>query len=391
MTFNIVDLYHKAVANNINFWRQRTVERMHSADDLFDQRQVMWQAVEAGLTYLPTQHDSTELMIGLLPLIERWGVWLEWLPLVELAMTLTQTPNLHISLLLVYGRIHILNQNFNDAIEQLNMALAMSKTHQNDVLTARAYYSLVNAYLGTKDYSQAQIHGMKALDLIDLMPSSTQAALYNSLGLIEMGIGEYAASEVQFQRAMTIWTTLNEPTQFARTCLNLGVIYQWQKRWEEAKSCYEQANKALSITASTVDKLKVINELGNILYSTNDLSAAEATFRQGVEAAQNLQGMYHLRGSLTHNLGNTLLALERLVESRIYLEKSIILWRQANDELELANSLGTLAELFEQQENFISAASNYQKALELLTNFPHHPWAQKLVVRFQEAQARCAH
>lgn len=121
-----------------------------------------------------------------------------------------------------------------------------------------------------------------------------------------------------------------------------------------------------------------------------ELPAAEVTFRQGVTTAQKLQGMFHLRGSLTHNLGNTLLALGRLVEARGYLEKSIVLWQQANDPIEQANSMGTLGELFEAQLGWVSAVSCYEQALDLLAAYPDHSWAQKLVTQFQVAQARCA-
>ena len=236
----------------------------------------------------------------------------------------------------------------------------------------------------------AREHAAKALSLLSPSQKVTQAALYNSLGLLDLESGVFAESEAWFYKAITLWRELDDPTQLARACLNLSVVYQKQNRWTEAKVCYEQASAALSATDSVVDKLKALNALGTLQYMTEDFSAAVATFRQGVSAAQQLQGMYHLRGSLTHNLGNALLALGKLVEARGHLEKSIGLWQQANDVVERANSLGTLTEVFEAQTEWALAASSYEQALELLSFYKDHPWAQKLAAQFQVSRAKCA-
>jgi tetratricopeptide (TPR) repeat protein len=210
------------------------------------------------------------------------------------------------------------------------------------------------------------------------------------LGLIDLETGAFAASERQFQQALSCWSGLDKPTQLARTWLNLGTTYQWQGRLVEAKRCYEQAHEVLLPTANVVDKLKVLNGLGTLHYMAAAFVAAEMVFRQGLAEARQLQGLYHLRGSLNHNLGNTLLALGRWGEARLYLEKSILLWRQANDEVEQANSMGTLAELDEQQGEWATAVAHYEAALRLLLPYPEHQWAQKLTITFQAARERCA-
>lgn len=390
MTFNITAQYQRAVAANIAFWRQRVFSTERSADQWHPQHKAIWQAVDAGLAYDPVQADTVSFVVELMPLLERWGVWIEWLPLLERAETLELAPELRVRLLLAQGRLYVLNRNFGDAIHHLETALSLADAYRLMKFVALAHFGLTNAYLGNKKHTLAQAHGLKALNLLDPTQLTSRAALYNSLGLIDLEMAEFAESEKRFQQALTLWHEVDEPTQLARTCLNLGVVYQRQQRWKEAKSCYEQARTALAPTASLVDKLKVVNGLGTLHYMTDSLSEAEATFREGVSAANQLQGIYHLRGSLTHNLGNTLLALGRWVEARLFLEKSVALWQQANDGLEQANSLGTLGELFAVQELWELAISYYKEAIELLESYPDHPSAQKLIIEFTAAQARCA-
>ncbi|GJM41964.1 MAG: hypothetical protein DHS20C20_22460 [Ardenticatenaceae bacterium] len=390
MTFDITVHYRRAAAANIRLWRQRILVDPLPIDRWRAQHGAVWGAVDAGLGLVAVQAETVAFTVELLPTLERWGIWLDWLPLFETARMLKLTPDLQIRLLLAYGRLNLLNRNFNDAIQHLDAALSLAKEHQLTTLVALAHYRLTNAYLGSKAYHLARVYGANALELLPYTQKTTQASLYNSLGLIELETGAFAASEKWFQQALALWLDTDQPTQLARTYLNLGIAYQQQSCWDEAKTCYEQANEALVSTASVVDKMKVLNGLGTLHYMMKELPAAEATFRQGVATAYQLQGMYHLRGSLTHNLGNTLLALGRWTEARVYLEKSVVLWQQANDDLERANSLGTLGELFEAQTMWGTAVSHYEEALELLSAYPDHPWGQKLVAQFQAAQARCA-
>lgn len=390
MSFDISSHYQKAVIENVRFWQRRIFDDKMAIDQWRPQHEAVWQAVEAGLSYTAAQAEAAAFAVALLPTIERWGVWPDWLLLIDKALALTLTPNLQIRLRLTQGQLYLFNRNFNDAISLLETALVQAGQYQNQELITLAHYYLTNAYLGDKAYAKARDHAAKALDLLTPNQLEIQAALYNSLGLIERETGKFAASEAWFQQALALWEALDKPTQLARSCLNLSVVYQEQRRWARAKACYEQANVALDSTDSVVDKLKALNELGTLQYMTDDLPAAVKTFRQGVVAASQLQGMYHLRGSLTHNLGNALLAMGHWIEARGFLEKSIKLWQQANDALERANSIGTLAELFEAQEEWALAAFTYGQALELLGSYPDHPWAQKLNAQFEAAQARCA-
>lgn len=389
MTFDVKAHYQRAVAANVRLWRQRLLEET-GPDRWQAQPEAVWQAVAAGLASVSAQPEAASLAAELISTMERWGLWLAWMPLVETAVTLALPPELHGRLLLAQGRIYFLNRNFSDAIRVQETALALAEAHQMAELAALAHYHLTNAFLGDKQYNRARAHGAEALRLLPPMPTVALASLHNSLGLIELETGALAASEEQFQQALACWSGLDEPTLQARTWLNLGVVYYRQSRWAEAQRCYEQAYAVLAPTASMVDKLKVLNGLGTLHYVSGEFTEAERVFRQGLAEARPLPGMFHLRGSLTHNVGNTLLAMGRWGEAVLYLEKSLVLWQQANDGLEQANSTGTLGELYEQQGEWDTAVTHYETALHLLADYPEHQWAQKLTATFQTARARCA-
>lgn len=388
-TFDLKNHFLKAVTANLHLWQRRLLVEADTADDWRMRHQAIWQAVEEGLRYVSSQADAAELMVGLLRTIERWGVWSDWMPLFDTAMSLEMIPDLQIRVCLVQARLYNLDRNFSDAVALLNATLVLTHQHQLLTLEAMVHYRFTNAYLGEKAYSSAREHARNALDLLSPNQLEARASIYNSLGIIELNMDALPESEANFLQALSLWAKVNEPTQLARSCLNLSIVYQKQARWDKAKAFHKQATAALSNSDNVVDKLKALNELGTLHYMTGDFPSAVATFRQGVMDAGELQGMYHLHGSLTHNLGNTLLALGQLTEARGYLEKSIRLWQRANDNLERANSVGTLGEVFEEQSEWTLAARSYAQAIELLDFYPGDPWGNKLAAQFKAARARC--
>ncbi|MCA9934790.1 MAG: tetratricopeptide repeat protein [Anaerolineales bacterium] len=390
MMFDVKAHYQRAVRTNLHLWRRRLLEESGPIDRWQMQKEAIWQAVADGLALPAAQEEAVSLAVDIARTVEHWGVWFEWLPLLETAVTLNLPPELKGLLLLVQGRSYTLNRNFNDAIRQQETALALAEAHQLPTLAARAHQRLANAYLGNKAYAKARQHGEAALRLLLPTPSTTLASLFTTLGLLELETGAYQASEAQFQQALALWSGMNQPTQFARTSLNLGVVYQQQNRLDRTRACYELAYAVLEPTTGVVDKLKVLNGLGSLHYMLQELAQAEAVFRQGVATAQELRGAFHLRGSLTHNLGNTLLALERWEEARFYLERSIRLWQHANDAVQQANSVGTLGEWYEKRGEWVTAVAHYEQALSLVDAHPENQWAQQLMAQYHAGQTRCA-
>ena len=166
MTFNITAQYQRAVAANLVFWRERVLGVGPSADQWHSQHQTIWQAAAAGLSCPPVQAETVDFAIELMPLLERWGVWPEWLVLLETAETVELPPALNVRLLLAKGRLYVLNRNFGDAVHDLAMALSLTEDNGLMDLAALAHFGLVNAYLGDKKHTLALSHGLKALELL---------------------------------------------------------------------------------------------------------------------------------------------------------------------------------------------------------------------------------
>lgn len=390
MSFDIKSYYATAVSSNLGYLRTQLLNGSEQADRWRRQNATVISGIAEGLSYSTLQEDAVQLLIDLMWLVERWGFWADYLLLGEQAIELELSAEHRGYLHIMLGRFYYLNRNFADAQHHLEVVLAMARKHHLKKLEATAEYQITNLYLGKKDYVQAREHGLRAVDLLPEAPSRTLAALYNSLGLIEMELLNEETSEKHFWQALSMWDSLKDNVQMARCYLNLGVLLYRQQCLAEAKKYYQSSLSALGSVAGEVDRLKALNGLGTLHYAAKEFRKAEAVFREGVAEARQLNGMYHLRGSLTHNLGNTLLALGILAEARLYLDQAIAFWEQANDDLERANSVGTLAEVYQADELWQTAVATYNQALELLVNFPNHRWAKRLRENFTKAKEKCA-
>lgn len=382
--------FYQAVAQNLVYWRHTLLLTGAQTDRWQPQHDTIYEAIRAGLAHPPTQLAAAALCADLFPIMERWGFWSTWQPLIATANTMVaETDALFVRLLIWHGRIDFLNRNFTDAVATHQKALAAA--HSSDHLTASALYALTNDFMGCQDYAQAEAYGLQALQLLpEDSDMALTASIYNSLGLIAMARGAFPVGIAHFERAATIWQGLSQSTQLARCFTNLAVAYQRQQALDIAGQYYQRAGELLAGTGSDIDELKVWNGLGTLYHMRGELAEAEAVFRAGLQVAAGLRGVFHLRGSLMHNLGNTLLENGRYLEAELYLGKSLQLWQQASDNLQRANSTGTLGELYEKRAVWETAVAYYQEALVMLAAYPDHQWANHLAETFRTAKERCA-
>ncbi|WP_420628438.1 tetratricopeptide repeat protein [Candidatus Leptofilum sp.] len=335
-----------------------------------------------------------QFLLDLFPTFERWGHWADCVKILQEALRLDLPPEqkgyLHANL----GRINLLNRNFDDSLHHLNLSLTIAEKHQLKALAGLTYHRLMNTYLRREEHVKAKEHGLQALTYLSGKPSETLAAAYNSLGLVFMGLGDLKRAEGYFWDALAIWDCLKDYTHMARSYQNLGVLFFQQNIWEDAKKCFENALVTLGNTSSAVDKLKAMNGLGTVYYMLGDFDTAENVFRDATAKWESefgdKIGWYHLRGSLTHNLGNTQLAKGEIQRAQVTLNRAKTFWQQANDDIQKGNTVGTIAEAYMKDEAWEAAVDSYDEAMALLKNFPNHPWANSLTEKFMEERAKCA-
>lgn len=385
----------RVIAANIAYWQQ------HTADLTDDQIQVLnldhaniFQAVAMGLEVPATQLDAAQLALQVYHLVERCSHWLVWPPLLEKALRLLPETewSLRWQLLNRLGQLQRLNRELEAAVRAHQEAKAIARQWNDPLALAEIHYSLSVDYRHTRHYEQAEAYGLRALaEWSAQAVNGRVTAALNTLGLIAQERGELATAETRLRQAVELGRQVDPPTFLARSLNSLAVTLQRQGRYEAALRCFEEATALLGPTASGLDKVHVQLSQGALHFEQGQWPEAEVLFRRAAGWLRQQKSHTYHKALAYQSLGNTLLKQQRLAEAELLLHQAADHWRAYEDELMLANTLGTLGELLAVKGDLAAAVQQYDEALVLLKRFPDSAWAQKLSREFTAERASLGH
>lgn len=380
----------RGVAANLAYWQEQMRSLTDADAHLFVQEQAnLLLAVEIGLVLSETRPSTCTLLYQLFPLIERCGYWERWLPLWETAVAATEDAAPRARLFNYLGQLRRLNGQIDLALRCHEEAEAITQQNGDGRSLAEAWGNLTLDYHARRAYNQAESYGQQALTLFDTLDHAEkwQATLLNTLGLVALEQQDFALAESRLRRSAAIWQQLQYPTQLARTLKNLGIVFQQQQNYMVASHCYEEALQHLAATDSELDRIQVQMNLGVLHFLQQQFTQAEIAFRLTDSFLKQHNGPFPLRAIGAQNLGNVLVKQGRPAEARVCLQQAQLLWQQLQDNLNLANTLGALAETWGLLGDVATAVTTYDEALSLLAHYPAHLWAQKLHREFTQERA----
>ena len=150
---------------------------------------------------------------------------------------------------------------------------------------------------------------------------------------------------------------------------------------------FREASKLLESTASELDKVYVQNNLGTLYFRQQQWDKAEIAFQQA-QASRYLRqsGNVHLQALVATNLSNVFLKQGHLAEAETLLRQAWALRLQAKDEVSLANTIGSLAEVLARQEQSDEAINLHEQAITLLLKYPDDAFVQTRLLPLFRAQ-----
>ncbi len=364
---------------SLNYWREYTREigaQDIGAIDL--ERQNLFRAVEFGLTSPHTWAITTEIAQQTIPLINRRLYRREWIPVIE--RLLDRSPDHHqqerLGLLIQLGRLRRLELQRDLAMEALHTAEGMAKTLGDRLSLASALYNIGRVHLDARRYQEAEKYSLLALEILDEVDGADQGLLawvLNTLGKVRQVDGDYDRAQEYYTRSLDIWRQLEDETGMVRTLMDMATNLRYSGYLDKAITHYRQAERLLASTENELDKILVGINLGATYFDKGEWKLAEETFRKAYSPYLRKSGELRMQTILIMNLGNVLLQVGRLTEAEAYLRTSIDMWRKLDDELNLANSLGTLGEILIARGDLEAAIPLFENALIVLKKYPTHP------------------
>lgn len=375
---------------NLNYW-QHLVENGRLDSTLFKiESRNLLHAIHTGLLSTETWSPAVSLLLDIFQLIEQSGYWEEWLIAMKKAVTTStdETQPLKHRLLNRMGHLYKLNQNFEKAILHYEKAERIAVQVDDKKAVAQAQFGLSEVYRHQRAYKKAEHCGLQALAGFTNLGLEEEylASTLNTLGLIAYARNDFETAKQYLTKAVPYWHQTNDMVGLARTLNHLGNLMQATNNFKRAVGFHNEALANAEQANSEIDKVMISLSLGTLYYNQDDFNNAEAIFRQAdTPYLQQSEHLYY-SASLANNIGNTLLAQRKYSEAELYVQKSITLWRELNDQLMLANTLGILGETLAKQERFAEALPYYEEATTLLENNADSSLAKKLYLEFSQQQ-----
>ena len=188
------------------------------------------------------------------------------------------------------------------------------------------------------------------------------------LGAIQRTLGDYAAAELDLRQALAAAITefgeTSEEAVEARN--NLGVLYKYWGRFDEALTLYQQA--LVSTNDESLARASIDHNIGGILHARGDFAAAEEPARKAWEISRKLLGEDDPRTMLdAAAYAGVLDGLERYEESAVIYRRALDVCEKAYgpQHCEVAAILHNLAAVLAIRGDYEEAEQQYRRALAI--------------------------
>ena len=377
---------------NLGYWQRATAQLASAPLDQLGREQLsIIQAVRWGLRVPETRQTAVSLALQASYFAERTGHWQDWMPVLAAIAAYIDDPHQLFQLYKRQGQLLRLNKQLDKALAIHQEAEALALQLNDQTMRAEVYINLSDDLRLCRQYKEAEQYGCRALELLKEGEGSSrlQSIVLLTLGLISHANHHLEEAEQRLRQAETVQRVLaDDPVHLARIFNVMAIVLQEQDKFEMASDYCRRALDALAPTASELDKSKTFHSLGTLYIRLEQYGKAEEAFRQADSEVLHRSGDLLTQAALAQNRGTALMKLKRFNEAHLYLRRSQKLWQQLGDQLWLANTLSTLADLFDEQGHWQSAVAYIDEAISLVALFPENEraqrWQAQYVTRRQE-------
>ncbi len=382
------DAFRRSIRANVTYWRtapETAVQNTRVADHV-------WQNVIRAILFACEERsawvEAARLAIGLFDVMQHRGAWHEWgNVLANLANALVDEPRLRGRILIQRGQCLLMAAQYQDALSVLEQAEKLVLQVGDAELIIRSRTTLSEAHRFLRQYTAAERIGMLVLENLGTMPESAEktlihVAVRSTLGQVCGGQGRLAEAEEHLRRALALVDAPKYGIEACRLCCNLANVLAAGGRVAEALACLDQALTYLPATMQyTFDRANVELSRGSYYFQLGDLVQAVAAFRR-IDTSELRRGGHWLQAAHTaNNLGNVYQQQGRLPEAETALTDALVLMRDLEDDVELANILLTLGEVVEAQGRRTEAEPLWREAVERAEKHPTDTRAQRYVAK----------
>ncbi|MBW4599074.1 MAG: CHAT domain-containing protein [Calothrix sp. FI2-JRJ7] len=253
---------------------------------------------------------TSKIFLVLFGIILSLGIHLFPIDIVSANTKIVQTPVLE---KMQQGKTLYQAGQFADAashLKQVARAYELQGDFSNEAL-ALNYLSLTQQKLGDwNGASESVTNSLNILNKLNLNSHDSKHVLalaFNTQGSLLLARGETEKAIESWQKAVNIYTEINDDTGRIGSLINKANAYQALGFYRRSVSVFESVEKDLLSSANSPLKVAGLRSLGNVLQATGKFDESQKMLKQSLIAAQQLQSASEESATLL-SLGNLYLA-----------------------------------------------------------------------------------
>lgn len=258
--------------------------------------------------------------------------------------------------------------DFETALAHFRTAYSYAVKYKDSLLIAKTYghNGLIQEVKG--NYDSCLIIFNKEIELYKEMNRKEEIGRsLENIGTIHMHRGEFKSAISNFLDAKNIYEEFNNTKALPYIYLKLGNIYIETGNLVEAEKWLKlgiESSKAIN----DIIKLGVgLNALGIVYQTQKKYDEALIKYFQALDAIKDINPKYVVM-QVYSNIGNVYRLQKKFDVAKMYQEKALKLAIELNIPASIASDYVNLGEIYYAQEDYESAKANYEKALPIFVS-----------------------
>ncbi len=369
------DYFHQMIISNCHYWLNQAKTDVKLIIPEIPQ---VLRALTYGLRLPAAWSTARDLVRIISPTLLRQGQGVAWESYLIKSIERSQQENdpIEIDFRLELGNLYRLQGRLIEAQTYLQVALGLCEQYNS----LHQYWAIINMLALVArisgQYDEAETYCQQVLDA-DQVSIKDRAEAFNVMGLVAYEHLQKTDALKNFDEALILYHSLNDPYQIARMLTNKGMVLQSDKRLIEAEQSYRDAIKQFQISNDTAEIFKPITNLGNVFLLKEEYQIACQYYLEALPTFRECNYLVEL-AHVYNNLGLAYTGLRNWKEAEDYFSASIDLWETLKDYYNLANVLDNLGTMFKKAQQFEQAYKVWGQALRTLNNLTDNPAKTRL-------------
>lgn len=250
------------------------------------------------------------------------------------------------------------------AIEHLEQALGILERIGDEYEAAKTYNNLAILYYQT-DLTRTAGYFQNALKTMQRLGNVwAEATTYMNLGIVYYAQGNYERAIDGYQHSLQLSERLGDKQGIADCRVNLGEAYRAQGNLQQAIASLESSLALANEIGAETTIAECQRQLAECYLESGEYAKVLATCAETLATIQGT-GEFKTKGNLYHVMGNAYHKTQDLSAARSYLEQSIGILRELQQDFDLAAALYDYGQVLKDAVQPAAARAAFTEALAL--------------------------